>query len=121
MHDVTAVVQREVGVGEPGRALHPLGFGALHMYRDRATVEGEELPQSLDRVPHDVAATVIGVVVRRQDAGEAEAVGREDVEERAHVIRGIDGDGLALLPVTDEVHEVDHLAGQGIALREVAP
>ena len=30
VHDVAAVVQREVGVGETGAALHPLGLGALH-------------------------------------------------------------------------------------------
>ena len=38
-------------------------------------------------------AAMIGVIVRHQRAGEAEAVGREEVDELSDAIGGIDHDG----------------------------
>ena len=77
VHDVATVVQREVGVGEAGAALHPLRLGALHVHGDRAVVGASSSRRPSMRVAHDVAAAVVGVVVRRQRTGEAEAVGVE--------------------------------------------
>ena len=80
-HHVAAVVEGEIGVGQAGAALHPFCFRSLHVHRDRAALEREQLAQALDRVAHDVAAAVVGVVVRREHAAQAEAVGGEDVEQ----------------------------------------
>ena len=62
------------------RALHPLGLGALDVHGHAAAVEREQLAQALDRVAHDVAAAVVGVVVGDERAGEAQAVGGEQVD-----------------------------------------
>ena len=58
---------------------------------------------------------MVGVVVRDERAGERHVVGGEHVEQLADRVGGVDDDGLAGLAVADEVHEVDHLAGDRIA------
>ena len=62
---------------------------------------------------------MVGVVVRHERAGEAQAVGREQVDELADAVRRVDHDRLARLAVADEVDEVHHLARQRVVAREV--
>src|SRR4029079_3186246 len=75
--------------------------------------------QSLDLPAAEVSADMIGVVVRHEHTGEVEAVGGEDVEERADSIRGIDRDRLTAFAITDEVAVVGHRPGHRIVEREV--
>ena len=72
-------------------------------------VEREELGEPFDRPAAEVAADVVGVVVRHEHVGEPQAVGADDVDELAHAVGGIDRDGFAGLAVAHEVHEVHHL------------
>ena len=65
-HRVARVVEREVGVGDVGLALHPLGFVALHVHRRVDVVTPQQLPNALDRVAHQLAAEMVGVPMRRQ-------------------------------------------------------
>ncbi len=118
---VAAVVHDEVGVGRAGHALDPRRLGPLHVERRRHVVHGEELARALDRVAHEVAADVIGVVVGDERAGDAHAVGRRGLDELAHAVRGVDGQCVSRFPIADEVREVDHLPGDGIVAGEVAP
>ena len=87
----------------------------------RHAVEREQLGDALDRPAAEVTAHVIGVVVRDEHVGEAQAVGGDDVDELAHAVRGIDRDRFAGLAVADDVHEVHHLLGDLVVGREVAP
>ena len=117
---VAAVVQDEVGVGRAGHALHPRRLGPLHVERRCDIVHGKELACPLDRVAHEIAADVIGVVVGDERAGDAHAVGRRGLDELAHAVSGVDDQRVAGFPVADEVREVDHLPGDGIVACEVA-
>ncbi len=51
---------------------------------------------------------------------EAHPVVVEDLDQLVDAVRGVDRDGLALLAVADEVHEVHHLARDRVVTREVA-
>ena len=116
---VAAVVQHEVGLLGAGHPLHPRRLVALHV--DRHGLQGEQLADAGDRVAPHRPADVVGVVVGGEGAGQAHAVGVEDGEQALDVVGGVDGDGLAGLPVADQVHEVDHLAGDGIGRGDVPP
>ncbi len=118
---VPAVVHDEIGVGRTGHALDPRRLRRLHVERRRHVVHVEELARAFDRVTHEVAADVIGVVVRDEGAGDAHTVGRRDLDELAHAVRGVDGQRVSGFPVADEACEVDHLPGDGIVAGEVAP
>jgi len=118
---VAAVVHDEVGVGRAGHPLDPGRFGPLHVERRRHVVHGEELARALDRVTHEVAADVVGVVMGDERAGDAHAVSRRGLDELAHVVCRVDGEGVPGFPVADEVREVDHLPGDGIVAGEIAP
>ena len=73
----------------------------------------EQLAEPFDGVAHHGAADVVGVVVGHQHAGQAQAVAGQHVEQIADPVGGVDHHRLPGLPVTDEVGEVDHLAGEG--------
>ena len=98
---VAAVVHDEVGVGRAGHPLDPGRFGPLHVERRRHVVHGEELTRALDRVTHEVAADVIGVVVRDECAGDAHAVDRRGLDQLAHAVRGVNGQRVSRFPITD--------------------
>ena len=68
-------VQHEVGVGRAGDALHAVGLLGLHVHLRGHAVEREELGDALDRPSAEVTADVVGVVVRDEHVGEAQAVG----------------------------------------------
>ena len=101
--------------------LHAPRFFGLHVHLHVDVGEREQLGDALDRPAAEVTADVIGVVVRDEHAGEAHAVGAEDVDELARAVRGVDRDRLAGLAVADEVDEVDHLLRDRIVTREVPP
>ena len=74
--------------------------------------------------PDDVGAHhgtthVVRVVVGGQRTGAKHVIGRQDVEDAVDVIGRVNHYGLAGLPITDEVDEVDHLAGHRILGGEV--
>ena len=64
---------------------------------------------------------MVGVIVGDERARDAHAVGLRRVDELTHPVRRVDGERVARLPVADEVHEVDHLLGDQIVTREIAP
>ena len=59
----------ELAVGQAGRAGHPRHLVALHV--DRAAHPLEQPGHAFDRVAHHRTPDVVGVVVRRQHAGDA--------------------------------------------------
>ena len=113
-------MEDQVGVGEAGHPLDAPRFVALGVDAGFDALDPEELTDSLDGEAHHVAADVVRVVMRREDAGQAHAVGPCDLDELAHRVRGVYHQGLAGLPVADQVGEVDHLPGDRVLTREVA-
>ena len=89
------------------------------MYRSVEPVHRQKLAEAFDLPAAEVTADVILVVVRDENARQAQAVGTEDVDELAHAIRGIDGHRLAPLTIADEVAVVGHLARDRVVAREV--
>ena len=121
LDDVARLVQHEIGVRAAGDALHAERFGRLHVDLGGDVGAAEQLGDALDAQAHHVPADVIGVVVGGEHAGEAHPVGAEDLDELVDAVGGIDQHGLAGLAVADEVDEVDHLLGDPVGAREVAP
>ena len=121
LEHVARVVQREIGVRASGDTLHAERLRPLHVHLGRDVVARQERGDALDLVAHHLTADVVRVVVRREHAGESHPVGVEDRDELVDPVRGIDRHCFAGLTVTEQVHEVDHLPGDGIAAREVAP
>ncbi|CAI7977002.1 hypothetical protein FRAHR75_20175 [Frankia sp. Hr75.2] len=115
-HVVVAVLD-ELGGPHARPAPHPLGLVPLQVDRDGRALQQLADPLQLDAEGR--AADVVGVVVGDQRPGQPHVVGGQHVEQVAHPVGGVDHDGLARLPVTDEVDEVDHLGRGGITHREV--
>ena len=115
--DVAAVVVGEEirDAGGPG---HPLCLVGLYVHRYFAVLQ--ELAQALDAVPHEVTADMVGVPVGDEHARQAHVVAGEEVDEVAHAVGRIDDNGVAGLPVADQVDEVHHLPGDEVAVGEVA-
>ena len=99
--------------------VHPRDLGALDVDRTGLTLEQRRDP--LDVETHHRTADVVGVVVRRQHPGDPHVVGRRGVEQLVDRVRRIDEQALAGRPVADQVGEVDHLRGDRVTDREVAP
>ncbi len=119
LDDVAAGVGDQVAVVGTGDPLDPLGFVGLDVDRHRA--EAEQLIDPGDGVARHLPADVVGVVVGGEGASQGHAVLVEDPEQVLDAVGGVNDDGLTGLPVADQVHEVDHLAGHRIGGREVAP
>ena len=109
--DVAAVQARDLD--DPG-GLQPVG-----VYR--AGVDRHQGGEPFDGHAEDVAAYMIRVVVRDQRAGDAHAVRRGGVDDALDVPGGVHHQALTGVAVTDEVHEVLHLPGEGVCLTDVAP
>ncbi len=116
-HDVAAVVGDELGIAEPGGALHPWHLGALHVHRAVAALQ--QLGHAFDAHAHHRAADMVGVVVGGEHAREAHPVGLDRVDQFADRICRVHQQALAGGAVADGVDEVDHLLGDRIADREV--
>ena len=118
LHHVTAAVTHQLGVGEMGDLLDELRLGGLHMHGHRRQLE--KILDSLDGVPHHLAAHMIGVVVGGDGSDKMHAIGGQHLEDSGHVVGGVDHNGLTGLAVSHEVHEVDHLLGQRVGAGDVA-
>src|ERR1017187_9683901 len=70
-------------------------------------------------MPEKVTAHVVGMMVCGQHAGEAHSVLRQDGENLARLVRGVDRYGFTARAISDEGDEIDHLAGDRIVVREV--
>ncbi len=108
-HHVAGRVRDEIGVGAAGDALHAERLRFLHVHLRGDVVAREQLGEALDAPAAQAAADVVGVVVGDEHVGQAHPVGAEDLDQLVHAVRGIDRDGLACLPIADEVDEVHHL------------
>ncbi len=102
----------------PVAACHPPRLVALDV--DGNIHALEQIGQTLDRVTHHVAADMVGVSVAHEHARKAHAVLGKQVEESPDVVRRVDDDGFARLPVTDQVAEVHHLTGERVLASKVA-
>ena len=120
LDDVARGVQREIGVGTAGDAFDTPCFVGLHVQLRGDAGKREELGDTGDRPAAEVAAHMIGVVVRDEDAGQLHVVRGQHVDELGRSVRGIDRDRLARFAVADEVYEVGHLARDLIVVGEVA-
>ena len=118
LEDIVALVGHEAVTAHARRALDPRDLVSVDVDRDLDLFE--ELGDAQDVPAEQVTADVIRVVVGGQHADEAHPVGLEDVDHLVRRVGGIDGDGLSTCTVPDQVHEVHHLAGQGIVDRDVA-
>ena len=90
------------------------------MHRRRHVGAPDEIADPLDRVAHQVPTDVVGVPMGGQHPREAQAFGADQVDELVDAVRRIDRDALTPFPVSDEVHEVDHLPRDLVTDREVA-
>jgi cytochrome P450 len=76
---------------------------------------------SFDGIAHHFSADMVGVIVGGKHTGEFHVVGRKHIDDSLHVVGRIDGHGLTCLAITNEIDEIDHLAGQGIVGGNVTP
>jgi hypothetical protein len=118
-HDVATGVTDEIG--HPTTGLPSDQVDLVLVGVDRHLMVGEQGGDPLDGVAHEGAADVIGVEVGGEDPDDAHAVRLGDADEIGDRIGGIDDEGLARGPVTDEVGEVDHLTGHLVVGGEVPP
>ncbi len=63
---------------------------------------------------------MVGVVVGDEHAAQVHVVGGEDVDEFRRPVGRVDRDRVTGLAVADEVHEVHHLPGDLVVVREIA-
>ena len=119
-HCVARVVERQVGVGDVGLALHPLGLVALNVHRRAHVVTSQQVPNALDRVAHQVAAEMVGVPMGREHAGDPEPLCADQIGELVDAVRRVNHDTLAARVVADDGDEAHHLASDGIVGGEVA-
>ena len=120
LEHVARRVHDQIGVRAAGDALHAERFGCLDVHLGRDVVAREQRGDALDREAHHVPADMVGVVVGGEHAGEAHPVGVEELDQLVDAIGRVDRDRLTRRPVAEQVHEVDHLAGDRVAGREVA-
>jgi hypothetical protein len=92
---------------------------AVHMHRHTDPLQ--QLRQAGQLETHHRTADVVGVVVRRQHAGQMHAVGLQRVDQITGGVGRVDDDAVAGFAVADEVGEVAHLGGDHVADGEVAP
>jgi hypothetical protein len=119
LENVVGVVLHEIVLADAGGSHDPWRLVSLDMDRHRDALQqirhtGDDV--AAEEVPPDV----VGVVMGGEGADEMHAIGFEQVDEFARGVGGIDGNCFAGLLVTDEVDEVDHLAGDPIAHGDVA-
>ena len=81
----------------------------------------EQVCDTRNVVAHDRTTNVVSVVVARQDPNHFHPIGLHRFDQPSRVVCRVDQHALAREPVTDGVHEVDHLGCHLIADREVAP
>jgi len=116
-HDVAGFVKGEITRTQTRRATDPGRLVTLHV--DLCRSPFEQARHTLDAVTHHRSPHMVRVVVRRQDMGDAQAVGLHQIHQFVDGVGGIDECAFAGGPVADGVGEVDHLGGQGIAYGEV--
>ena len=80
----------------------------------------EQLGDAFDAPAAEVAADVVGVVVRDEHPGHAHAVSADHLDQLVDAVGGIDDDGIAGLAIADGVGEVDHMPRDRIVTRKVA-
>src|SRR5690242_8671794 len=68
---------------------------------------------------HHFPADVVRVMMRGQDSGDAQVLGREEIEDAADVEGGIDEEHLAGHAISDDVDEVRHLLRGRVTTGEV--
>ena len=117
-HDVPTGVLDELGPRDAGGAHHPGGLGGLHVHRHLNRFE--EVRDSFDPVPHEIATDVVGVEMGGEHAHTAHVVSGEDVEEPAYVVGRVNDDGLTGVAVAHHITEVHHLARQRVVGGEVS-
>ena len=113
------VVTGEHICAEAGGLGDELHLGSLQV--DRHVDPFEQLGNTTDLVAHHRASDVVGVVVRGEHADEPHPVRLQDVQHTRHVVRWVDDDRFACLPIADQIAEVDHLLCDQIAGGEVPP
>lgn len=86
---------------------------------DRHIGDLEEARNSLDAVPHHRSADVIGVIVGGQHSGQGHVIGSRERHEIVHRVGRIDNEAPTTSAVADEIDEVGHLTGEGVADGEV--
>ena len=116
-HVAGAAGSQVVGA-DAGRALHPGELVLVHV--DRDVMGRQEGGDALDVVAEEGSADMVGVVVGDEGPGDAHAIGFGGDHEVGHPVGGIDHEAFPGGTVADEVGEVDHLAGHGVVVGEVA-
>lgn len=117
LHHIAAVMADEILIAEMRDLLDEFGLGGLHMHGHGG--ELEQFLDPLDRVPHHLAAHMIGVVVGGDGTHQTHVIGSEHIEDAGDVVGRIDDHRLTGLAITDEVDEVHHLLGQRIGEGDV--
>ena len=114
---VARVVLDEVSVGECRHGLHPVGLRLMHMHGARICTH--ELGKTCNIVPEDVAANVVGVVVRHQRPLDAHVVCGGGRQNPRHIPGGIDNHAAPNVTIAHQIDEVGHLSCHRVLLGEV--
>ena len=88
---------------------------------DRDVAGFEKVGDSVDAMTHHRTTDVIGVVMGGKDAGELHSVGLDDSQEFIDGIGRINDHALFADFVAEKIDVIDHLSGESVADREVAP
>ena len=116
--ELVAVVHfPQITVGDAGDLLDPLRFVLVHVEGHAAPLEKPR--DSFDVHAEHVAAYVVGVVVGYERSDDLVAILGGYLEQAVDVPCRIDDERFTFLSVPEEVHEIPHLARDGVRLRDV--
>lgn len=114
---VAGLVGDEVLTADGRHLLHPLELVALHVDRDVELLQ--ECRDPFDPQPHHRAADMVRVVMGCKHPDRTHPVPLDGLDYRHDVIGRVHQQAFAGLTIADNVHEVDHLAGELVVDAEV--